>query len=103
MAKHLQVNNLLYAKGFFFLNTGVMSVNFSLSGNSQFDNDSLKSFCNVVAVVSELNSITKCSWLKLLIWRNRVWLKLHFYHSYVDLGHFFLVLPVFYSLLFSEL
>ena len=32
-----------------------MSANFSLSGNSQFDNDSLKSSCNVVSVVSELN------------------------------------------------
>ena len=32
-----------------------MSANFSLSRNSQFDNDSLKSSCNVVAVVSELN------------------------------------------------
>ena len=32
-----------------------MSANFSLSGNSQFDNDSLKSSCHVVAVLSELN------------------------------------------------
>ena len=32
-----------------------MSANFSLSGNSQFANDSLKSSCNVVAGVSELN------------------------------------------------
>ena len=32
-----------------------MSVSFSVSGNSQSDNDSLKSSCNVVAVVSELN------------------------------------------------
>ena len=32
-----------------------MSANFSLSGNSQFDSDSLKSSCNVIAVVSELN------------------------------------------------
>ena len=32
-----------------------MSANFSFSRNSQFDNDSLKSSCNVVAVVSELN------------------------------------------------
>ena len=32
-----------------------MSPNLSFSGNSQFDNDSLKSSCNVVAVVSELN------------------------------------------------
>ena len=29
--------------------------NISLSGDSQFDNDSFKSFCNVVAVVIELN------------------------------------------------
>ena len=40
---------------FFFLNTGVMSANFSLSGSSKFDNDSLKSSYNVVVVVSELN------------------------------------------------
>ena len=32
-----------------------MSANFRLSGNSQFANDSLKSSCNVVTVVSELN------------------------------------------------
>ena len=32
-----------------------MSANLSFSGNSQFDNDSLKSSCNVVTVVSELN------------------------------------------------
>ena len=32
-----------------------MSPNLSFSGNSPFDNDSLKSSCNVVAVVSELN------------------------------------------------
>ena len=32
-----------------------MSANFSLTGNSQFDNDSLKSSCNVVTVVFELN------------------------------------------------
>ena len=32
-----------------------MSANFSLSGNSQFDNDSLKSSCNVGAVISKLN------------------------------------------------
>ena len=32
-----------------------MSASFSLSGNSQFDHYSLKSSCNVVAVVSELN------------------------------------------------
>ena len=29
--------------------------NISLSGDSQFDNDSFKNFCNVVAVVIELN------------------------------------------------
>ena len=34
-----------------------MSANSSFSGNSQFDNDSLKSSCNIVAVVSELNLI----------------------------------------------
>ena len=32
-----------------------MSASFSLSGKSQFDTDSLKSSCTVVAVVSELN------------------------------------------------
>ena len=32
-----------------------MSASFSVSGNSQFDSDSLKSSCNVVTVVSELN------------------------------------------------
>ena len=32
-----------------------MSANFSLSENSQFANDSLKSSCDVVAVLSELN------------------------------------------------
>ena len=32
-----------------------MAANFSFSGNSQFDNDSLKSSCNVVSVVPELN------------------------------------------------
>ena len=32
-----------------------MSANFSLSGNSQFDKDSLMGSCNVVVVVSELN------------------------------------------------
>ena len=32
-----------------------MSADFSLSSNLQFDNNSLKSSCNVVAVVSELN------------------------------------------------
>ena len=49
------------------------------------------------------NSITKYSCMKLLIWHNRVWLTLHFHHSLVDLGHFFLALPVFFDLLFSEL
>ena len=32
-----------------------MSANFNLSGDLLFDNHSLKSSCNVVAVVSELN------------------------------------------------
>ena len=32
-----------------------MSANFSLSRNSQLDNDSFKSSCNVVAVVSDLS------------------------------------------------
>ena len=32
-----------------------MSANFSLSGNSQFANDPLKSSCDLVAVLSELN------------------------------------------------
>ena len=32
-----------------------MSASFSLSGNSQFDNDSLKSFCSVFTAISELN------------------------------------------------
>ena len=32
-----------------------MSADFSLSSNLQFDNNSLKSSCNVVAVGSELN------------------------------------------------
>ena len=54
MAKHLQVYNLFYPR-VFFLNTGVMSANFNLSGDLLFDNHSLKSSCNVVAVVSELN------------------------------------------------
>ena len=49
------------------------------------------------------NSITKYSCMKLLIWHNRVWLTLHFHHSLVDLGQFFLALPVFFDLLFSEL
>ena len=44
-----------YTKGLFFFNTGVMSGNFCLSENSQFDNGSLKSSCDVIAVVSELS------------------------------------------------
>ena len=32
-----------------------MSVNFSLSGNLQFHNDSLKSPCNIVTVVFEVS------------------------------------------------